>query len=129
MGSPVPLGVKIARDDAKAMCDLIDAGQATLFVIGESRVEEQLDKALTRAEKSTSGRALDAPAPRGPACSSCRFAYRPRREASAIRTSNSFFTSFFGSGLSTAKCNELLVFVYPSVSLASCGSTLPLWGR
>ncbi len=42
----------IARDDAKAMGDLIEAGQATLFVIGESRLEEQLDKALTRAEKS-----------------------------------------------------------------------------
>ena len=34
------------------MGDLIEAGQATLLVIGESRVEEQLDKELTRAEKS-----------------------------------------------------------------------------
>ena len=32
--------------------DLIEAGQATLLVIGESRLEEQLDKALTRAEKT-----------------------------------------------------------------------------
>ena len=42
----------ISRDDAKELGDLIDAGQATLLVIGESRLEEQLDKALTRAEKS-----------------------------------------------------------------------------
>jgi hypothetical protein len=34
------------------MGDLIDAGQATLLVIGESRLEEQLDKVLTRAEKT-----------------------------------------------------------------------------
>jgi len=42
----------ISRDDAKELGDLIETGQATLLVIGESRVEEQLDKALTRAEKS-----------------------------------------------------------------------------
>jgi uncharacterized membrane protein len=42
----------IARDDAKEMGDLIEAGQATLLVIGESRLEEQLDKVLTRAEKT-----------------------------------------------------------------------------
>ncbi len=42
----------IARDDAKELGDLIDAGQATLLVIGESRVEEQFDKILTRAEKT-----------------------------------------------------------------------------
>jgi uncharacterized membrane protein len=42
----------IARDDAKELGDLIEAGQATLLVIGESRLEEQLDKALTRAEKA-----------------------------------------------------------------------------
>lgn len=42
----------IARGDAKELGDLIDAGEATLFVIGESRLEEQLDKALTRAEKA-----------------------------------------------------------------------------
>jgi uncharacterized membrane protein len=42
----------ISRSDAKELGDLIDAGRATLLVIGESRVEEQLDKALTRAEKS-----------------------------------------------------------------------------
>jgi uncharacterized membrane protein len=42
----------ISRADAKELGDLIDAGQATLFVIGESRLQEQLDKALTHAEKS-----------------------------------------------------------------------------
>jgi len=42
----------ISRGDAKELGDLIDAGQATLLVIGESRLEEQLDKALTRAEKT-----------------------------------------------------------------------------
>jgi uncharacterized membrane protein len=41
-----------ARGDAKELGELLDAGQAALIVIGESRVEEQLDKALTRAEKS-----------------------------------------------------------------------------
>jgi len=42
----------IPRDAAKELGDLIDAGEATLFVIGESRVEEQLDKIFTRAEKT-----------------------------------------------------------------------------
>jgi uncharacterized membrane protein len=42
----------ISRGDAKELGDLIDAGQATLLVIGESRLEEQLDKVLTRAEKT-----------------------------------------------------------------------------
>jgi uncharacterized membrane protein len=42
----------IARDDAKEMGDLIEGGQATLLVIGESRLEEQLDKVLTRAQKT-----------------------------------------------------------------------------
>ena len=42
----------IARGDAKELGDLIDAGEATLLVIGESRLEEQLEKALTRAEKA-----------------------------------------------------------------------------
>ncbi len=42
----------ISRGDAKELGDLIEAGQATLLVIGESRLEEQLDKLLTRAEKS-----------------------------------------------------------------------------
>ena len=42
----------IARDDAREMGELIEAGEATLLVIGESRLEEQLDKVLTRAEKT-----------------------------------------------------------------------------
>ncbi|MGA8745047.1 MAG: DUF1269 domain-containing protein [Solirubrobacterales bacterium] len=42
----------ISRGDAKELGDLIETGEATLLVIGESRLEEQLDKVLTRAEKS-----------------------------------------------------------------------------
>ncbi|HTQ68624.1 MAG TPA: DUF1269 domain-containing protein [Solirubrobacteraceae bacterium] len=41
----------ISRKDAKELGDFLDAGQAALVVIGESRVEEQLDKWLTKAEK------------------------------------------------------------------------------
>jgi uncharacterized membrane protein len=43
----------MSRSDAKELGELLDAGEAALVVIGESRVEEQLDKALTRAEKSS----------------------------------------------------------------------------
>ena len=43
----------MSRGDAKeALGELLDEGQAALIVVGESRLEEQLDKALTRAEKS-----------------------------------------------------------------------------
>jgi len=42
----------MSRGDAKELGDLLESGQAALIAIGESRVEEQLDKALTRAEKS-----------------------------------------------------------------------------
>jgi uncharacterized membrane protein len=42
----------ISRGDAKELGDLLEGGEAALIVIGESRVEEQLDKALTRAVKS-----------------------------------------------------------------------------
>jgi uncharacterized membrane protein len=42
----------MSRGDAKELGDLLEQGQAALIVIGESRVQEQLDKALTRAEKS-----------------------------------------------------------------------------
>jgi uncharacterized membrane protein len=42
----------ISRGDARELGNLIGAGQATLLVIGESRLEEQLDKVLARAEKS-----------------------------------------------------------------------------
>ncbi len=43
----------ISKDDAKQLGDLLDEGEASLLVVGESRVQEQLDKELTRAEKST----------------------------------------------------------------------------
>ena len=42
----------MSRSDAKDLGEHLDAGQAALIVIGKSRVQEQLDKALTRAEKS-----------------------------------------------------------------------------
>jgi uncharacterized membrane protein len=42
----------MSRSDAKELGELLENGQSALVVIGESRVEEQLDKALTRAEKS-----------------------------------------------------------------------------
>ena len=42
----------MSRGDAKELGELLETGQAALIVIGESRVEEELDKALTRAEKS-----------------------------------------------------------------------------
>jgi uncharacterized membrane protein len=42
----------ISRGDAKELGELLERGEAALIVIGESRLQEQLDKALTRAEKS-----------------------------------------------------------------------------
>ncbi|MGO8905207.1 MAG: DUF1269 domain-containing protein [Solirubrobacteraceae bacterium] len=42
----------MSRDDAKELGELLEGGQAALVVIGESRVEEELNKALTRAEKT-----------------------------------------------------------------------------
>jgi uncharacterized membrane protein len=42
----------MSRKDAKELGTRLDEGQAELIVIGESRVQEQLDKALTRALKS-----------------------------------------------------------------------------
>ena len=42
----------LSRGDAKELGEALDAGTASLVVIGESRVGEQLDKALTHAEKS-----------------------------------------------------------------------------
>jgi len=42
----------ISRGDAKELGELLESGEAALIVIGESRVEEQLDKLLERAEKS-----------------------------------------------------------------------------
>jgi uncharacterized membrane protein len=42
----------ISRGDAKELGELLDEGEAALIVIGESRVEEWLEKALTRAERT-----------------------------------------------------------------------------
>jgi uncharacterized membrane protein len=42
----------MSRDSAKELGDLLESGQAGLIVIGESRLEEQLNNLLTRAEKS-----------------------------------------------------------------------------
>ena len=42
----------MSRKDAKELGEHLDEGQAALIVIGKSRVQEQLDKALTRAQKS-----------------------------------------------------------------------------
>ncbi len=43
----------MSRHDAKELGELLDDGQAAMIVIGKSRLQEQLDKALTRAQKST----------------------------------------------------------------------------
>ena len=42
----------MSRGDAKELGDYLDTGQAALVVIGKSRLQEQLDKALTHAEKT-----------------------------------------------------------------------------
>jgi uncharacterized membrane protein len=42
----------MSRGDAKDLGELLQDGEAALIVVGESRLEEQLDKALTRAMKS-----------------------------------------------------------------------------
>jgi hypothetical protein len=42
----------MSRGDTKELGELLQSGEAALIVIGESRVEEQLDKVLTRAQKS-----------------------------------------------------------------------------
>jgi uncharacterized membrane protein len=42
----------MSRGDLKELGELLGAGDASLVVIGESRLEEQLNKALTRAEKT-----------------------------------------------------------------------------
>ena len=41
----------ISRDDLKELGDELEAGNAAVIVIGESRIEEQLEKATTRANK------------------------------------------------------------------------------
>jgi uncharacterized membrane protein len=42
----------MSRSDAKELGEYLDEGEAALVVIGKSRVQERLDKALTRAKKS-----------------------------------------------------------------------------
>ena len=42
----------MSRSDAKELGDYLNDGEAALVVIGKSRVGEQLDKALTHAEKT-----------------------------------------------------------------------------
>ena len=42
----------MSRGDAKELGEQLDEGQAALVVIGRSRLQEQLDKSLTRAERS-----------------------------------------------------------------------------
>jgi uncharacterized membrane protein len=42
----------ISRGDTKELGEFLETGEAALIVIGESRLEEQLEKVLTRAEKS-----------------------------------------------------------------------------
>ena len=51
----------VSRKDAKELGEQLDEGQAALIVIGKSRVQEQLDKALSRAQKSEE-REIDADA-------------------------------------------------------------------
>ena len=41
----------VARDDLKELGDALEEGNAAVIVIGESKIEEQLEKALTRANK------------------------------------------------------------------------------
>jgi uncharacterized membrane protein len=43
----------MSRDDLKELGDELEAGNAAVIVIGESKIEEQLEKAMTRAEKLT----------------------------------------------------------------------------
>jgi sulfite reductase alpha subunit-like flavoprotein len=42
----------MSRGDMKELGELVDTGQAALVIVGESRIGEQLDKALTRALKT-----------------------------------------------------------------------------
>ena len=48
----------MSRADVKEMGELIDTGQAALVVVGESKMEQALDKAALRAEKHI-GKQLD----------------------------------------------------------------------
>jgi hypothetical protein len=41
----------MSRADVKELGEVLDAGQAALVVVGESNVEQALDKAALKAEK------------------------------------------------------------------------------
>ncbi len=41
----------VSRDDLKELGDELEAGNAAVIVIGESKIEEQLEKATQRANK------------------------------------------------------------------------------
>jgi len=43
----------MSRSEAKELGDFIDPGQAGLIIVGESKVEDAIKKAVTRAEKQT----------------------------------------------------------------------------
>ena len=43
----------MSRSEVKELGDFIDPGQAGLVVVGESKVEEAIQGAVTRAEKET----------------------------------------------------------------------------
>ena len=43
----------MSRSRAKELGDFIDPGQAGLVVVGESKVEDAIQNAVTRAEKET----------------------------------------------------------------------------
>jgi uncharacterized membrane protein len=43
----------MSRSEAKQLGDFIDPGQAGLVVVGEGKVEDAIQKAVTRAEKET----------------------------------------------------------------------------
>src|SRR5215218_702909 len=49
---PVGTPARASRGDAKDLGETLEAGEASLLVIGESRVAEQLNKATARAEKA-----------------------------------------------------------------------------
>ena len=41
----------VSRDDLKDLGDELEAGNAAVIVLGESKIEEQLEKAITRSNK------------------------------------------------------------------------------
>jgi hypothetical protein len=41
----------MSRGDLKDLGEALDEGNAALIVMGESRIDEQIDKAVTRAQK------------------------------------------------------------------------------